>query len=127
MRALGNFELKQYSDADEGPHERGTDQHWQESVLMSWYDCKAGIGGLQRIGHEPNKDAGHAVLWSNIFLTDGTRYRRFDRNLPLTAEDISRDSFGAAGTHRFIYDGLPKWRIDDARPGSHGVRARGNE
>jgi hypothetical protein len=80
---------------------------------MSWYDAKAGIGGLQRIGHEPNKDKGHSVLWSNIFLTDGTRYRRFDRHLPLTKEDVFSNGFGAAGTHRFFVDGVPKWQIND--------------
>jgi hypothetical protein len=113
MKVLGNFQLKQYSDHDERPHARGTDTNWQESVLMCWYDAKAGIGGLQRIGHEPNKDQGYAVLWSNVFLADGTRYRRFDRHLPLGRDDILNNGFGAAGTHRFVFAGRPTWSIND--------------
>src|SRR3546814_11224313 len=62
--------LQQFCDIDECPHAKTGNPAWQESVLMHWYDGKAGIGGLQRIGHEPNRDGGKAVLWSHVFTTE---------------------------------------------------------
>src|SRR3546814_15971558 len=79
---------------------------------MHWYDGKAGIGGLQRIGHEPNRDGGKAVLWSNVFTTEGVRYRRCLSDLPLRPEDRLANGFGALD-HKFIFNGNPRWIVRD--------------
>src|SRR3546814_317347 len=104
--------LQQFCDIDECPHAKTGNPAWQESVLMHWYDGKAGIGGLQRIGHEPNRDGGKAVLWSNVFTTEGVRYRRCLSDLPLRPEDQLANGFGALD-HKFIFNGNPRWIVRD--------------
>jgi hypothetical protein len=111
MRMIGAAKLKQFGDSDEMPHSPSDHPSWQESVLIHWFDRNAGIGGLQRIGHEPHRNGGQAVLWSNVFTTDGVRYRRCHEGVPFVAGDQFPDGFGAGPTHRFWFDGNPRWSV----------------
>ena len=100
---------KQYAYEDEGSHEPGTDDpDWQESVFVHWYDRAAGgIGGVSRIGHEPNRpDGGRSALQRFVATTDGTRFRRNDFQLPLEP----------ASTPRGFRSGGSQWHVDGGAP-----------
>lgn len=113
MNSVPTPVLKKFSDHDEMPHEAGAHPAWQESVLIHWYDRNAGIGGLQRIGHEPHRNGGQSVLWSNVFTTSGVRFRRCHEGVPFEPGDHFAEGFGSGPTHRFWFDGLPRWSVED--------------
>jgi hypothetical protein len=105
----------QYDAKDEGTHEPdSTDGHWQESVFLHWYDLAAGLGGVHRIGHEPNRDGGRAALQCGLFGSDGLRYRRSDDELALEAARSER-GFRAGGSNWHVDGEVP--RIEVHEPG----------
>ena len=112
MQITGNAKVKFFGLKDELRHPHSEDPNWQESVVMHWYDAANGIGGLHRIGHEPNCDGGVAVLWSMVFSRDGWRYKR-DLTLPLTTADRPAEGFGAGSQLRFTCNPVPTWSVDD--------------
>jgi hypothetical protein len=104
-----------YDAADEGTHEVGSaDPHWQESVFVHWYDHAAGLGGLHRLGHEPNRGGGAAALLCGLFRADGLRYRRCDDDLPLE-EPTSARGFRAGGSSWHVDGAVP--RVEVREPG----------
>ncbi|BBY65807.1 DUF7065 domain-containing protein [Mycolicibacterium helvum] len=105
---------KQYDDADEGTHEPATaDPDWQESVFVHWYDRAAGIGGVNRIGHEPNRPGGGcSALQCFVATSDGVRFRRNDFQLPLVNASTPR-GFRAGGSQWHVDGGAPRLVIDE--------------
>ena len=102
-----------HDETSEMPHEAGPEEFWQESVVVMWNDVKAGIGGLIRIGHEPNHEGGIVPLWFALFGADGTRYRR---NVvePLTDADRLETGFGArGGKYRFTWEDGVRLQVED--------------
>lgn len=89
------------------------DQWWQDSVFLTWYARAAGIGGVFRIGHEPNFGGGISTLWFGLVTDSGTRYRR-NVVSALTAEDFPADGFGAmSGRYQQTFDGRMHYRAHD--------------
>jgi hypothetical protein len=105
----------QHSEASEGrqrPDE--AEEWWQDSVFVAWHAAGAGIGGIFRIGHEPNFNGGVAALWFGIVTRDGVRYRR--NGAPaLTDADRLPNGFGAhEGRYRQVFeDGRMRYLVDD--------------
>jgi hypothetical protein len=101
----------EYGADDELPHPPGDHPTWQESVVMSWWDGAAGIGGFHRIGHEAGRGA--SVLWCGVVTRDGLRFRRNRTDRPLAPAD--RDGcFGAGPEHRLeVSGGRPRLRVAD--------------
>lgn len=99
-----------YQDHDEGTHPVGADPNWQESVFVHWYDVAAGVGGVHRIGHEPNREGGRAALHSFVFASDGVRFRRNDFELPLQPPPSSR-GFHAGGSSWDVTQGRPRLTV----------------
>lgn len=86
----------EYAAEDELPHEPGDEPSWQESVVLSWWDDAAGIGGFHRIGHEVGRAA--SVLWCGVVTREGLRFRRNRTDGPLGPPE--RDGgFGAGPAH----------------------------
>jgi len=113
VKVIGAKDVKIWGPADEVPHTVGKDPDWQESVALLWFDRERGVGGVQRIGHEPYFEGGSICLWSTIFTLDGWYYKKTPM-LPLRPEDLDRDGFGAGDTHRFFFDGQNcNWAISD--------------
>jgi hypothetical protein len=108
----------QYNDEDEGSHEPTTaDPDWQESVFVHWYDRDAGVGGVSRIGHEPNRPGGgRSALQCFVATANGTRFRRNDFQLPFEAASTPR-GFSAGGSKWHVDEGAPRLVIDE--PGVH--------
>lgn len=89
------------------------DEWWQDSAFLTWYSRAAGIGGVTRIGHEPNHRGGIAALWSGVVTRDGRRFRR-NAATPLTDSDRPDGGFGAlGGRHQLTHDGRLHYRVDD--------------
>lgn len=110
---IENEALNTFPIEDEYTHPIGPDPFWQESVVVVWFDLKAGIGGFHRIGHEARANNGAGVATSWIFITtlEGTRFRRHD-NKPLQASDRSQDIFSVSGKHQMHFDGRAVWTVD---------------
>ncbi|WP_354698948.1 hypothetical protein DSM112329_04647 [Paraconexibacter sp. AEG42_29] len=90
------------------------DEWWQDSAFLTWYSPAAGIGGLTRIGHEPNHRDGLVALWSGVVAKDGRRFRR-NVATPLTDADRRDDGFGAFdGRHCLTHAGdRLRYRVED--------------
>jgi hypothetical protein len=113
MQVLGGGSVQVYEAKDLGAHKPGPDPHWQESVVLLWWDLEQSIGGFYRIGHELGWPTGPKIAtWSYTVTPEGifkkTTY------LPVTPADQSPTSFGSGdGTHRYDYDGDVVWTIKD--------------
>ena len=90
------------------------DEWWQDSAFLVFNAREAGIGGVFRIGHEPNHAGGIAALWFGLVTRDGTRFRRNTTN-PLREADLLADGFGALdGRYRITHDGETlRYRVED--------------
>jgi hypothetical protein len=114
MTLDSNLTSKQYGPDDEGTHVPATDDaDWQESVFVHWYDSNAGIGGVTRIGHEPNRaGGGRSALHCFVATADGIRFRRNDFALQL--EEATRPrSFRAGGSSWHVDSGQPTLEIHE--------------
>jgi len=77
--------VKPFARKDEGIHVPSTQPMWQESLFFCWWDENAGIGGIHRLGQEPNQ--GKANYWHGLFTADGLRYRSIVHTLDLVESD----------------------------------------
>lgn len=105
----------QHSEASEGRQKPDlSEEWWQDSVFVAWHAHGAGIGGIFRIGHEPNHKNGVSALWFGLVTKDGVRYRR--NGAPsLTDADRLENGFGSMdGRYRQIFDGRMRYLVDDA-------------
>jgi hypothetical protein len=103
-----------YDSNDEGTHEpSSTDEHWQESVFVHWYDLAAGLGGVHRIGHEPHRVGGKAALQCALFRSDGLRYRRSDDEVMLEPAGSKR-GFRAGGSSLHVDGEVPRLEVHEA-------------
>src|ERR1700756_1771292 len=84
------IDIDTYSATDDAPHPDGTEPDWQESVLFTWFDERAGLGGFYRLGHEPQHRLGNCCF--GVFSTSGERFRWNVSGAPLLCDD-------RAGTH----------------------------
>lgn len=101
-------------DDDEHAHTPTSDPHWQESVVLFYYDWNSGFGGFHRIGYEPGGVGGMAkqVSWAGAADHDGTRMLR-TLNHDITSEKISKTRFQC--TEKFVADFASgvRWRVND--------------
>ena len=97
----------------EGPHEIGPEELWQESVVLVWWDQNNGVGGMHRIGHEPNVSTGPQIsLWNHIFSPKWAHKRTV--TLPLREEDRPENGFGGGDDGcRFEYTDHAIWTINE--------------
>ena len=113
MDLMDGGEVFVFPESDELPHQPGLQENWQESFVITWYDLKHSIGGLIRVGHEPNyKGGGRSQIMFNILSPEGV-YRRTGY-LPL--EPRHRPKNGAItgdDTLRYEFDGKIHWTYKD--------------
>jgi len=102
-----------YPMSDETPHAFGKDPLWQESVFLCWWDATNGIGGFQRIGHEPHFEGGNAFISNFICTRDGDRFRRWGMT-PLRPSDHEDDVFRWGDMYEMSFrDGQARWKMHD--------------
>jgi hypothetical protein len=108
--------LQEFDDDDVNhrmPH--GTSEHWQESVVLAWWDKENDIGGFHRLGHQPNyKDGPRASLWSNLHAPEGI-YKNTTFKPLRDADFLDNRGFGCGDdtTKTYFKDGEHVWEIDD--------------
>jgi hypothetical protein len=106
----------EHDESSEVPQSPTADEWWQDSAFVAWHAREAGIGGVVRIGHEPNHRShppGIAALWFGLVTRDGLRYRRNTVNA-LGPADRREDAFGALdGRYRLAYDRCLRLLVDD--------------
>jgi len=114
MEVIGGGTVLEYGPSEEGPHRIGAQELWQESVVLFWWDVEQGVGGMHRIGHEPNTKNGPQVsLWNNLWAP-GWIFKR-TATLPLREGDRPENGFNCGDDScRFEYTDHAIWRIRDA-------------
>ncbi|HEY2658343.1 MAG TPA: hypothetical protein VGI79_01375 [Caulobacteraceae bacterium] len=64
--------MKRYEPSWDCPHAPGPESLWQESDWLTFYDPDAGVGGVYRIGRQPNRGKGQPNLF--VFARGGQRF-----------------------------------------------------
>ncbi len=104
MDIVGGGRVFVYPDSDEIPHTPGAHENWQESFVIIWYDQKQHVGGLFRLGHEPNYKGGQSQVFINVFSPAGIYHRT--ASMPLRPQDRLKNGFTSSdGALRYEYNG----------------------
>ncbi len=113
MNTVSNPGLQVHGNQAHLRQQPSSQEHWQDSVVLVWWDAANAIGGLHRIGHEPNvKGGGQVAQWTCLISPQGiykaTRYQ------PLREADRLPDGFGGGddGCRYQFRDGRHIWTID---------------
>jgi hypothetical protein len=88
----------------------GSDERWQESMFVAWFDLSRGIGGAHRVGHAIGADS--ANVWSALVTSDGRRWRENHERLDFDARRRTPQLFGAGGTS-FVAEPKSGINVDD--------------
>jgi hypothetical protein len=102
--------IHQYPLEDEWPHEPSGDSQWQESIALTWWDDKAGVGGFHRLGHELGGSAPSVNNWNGVFSREGTRFHR-NVNRRLQPGDQMEHGFACAPLTSFQSSVKPTYRL----------------
>ncbi len=111
MKLSDGNELPLVSDKANTLQASGEGVNWQDSVVLLWMDMEQKVGGMFRLGHEPNWEGGKIAVWSHITSPQGTyHYADF---IPLRDED--RPASGGIGggpsiAYEFV-DGEHVWTL----------------
>ena len=113
MDIEGGGRLVVFGPEDELPHTAGTQENWQESFVIIWYDLKQHIGGFFRLGHEPNYNGGRTQTMANVFSPEGAYHYSTDH--PLLPKHRLKNGFSnGEETLRYEYiDGRIHWALKD--------------
>jgi hypothetical protein len=96
----------------EWPHEPNGDEWWQESVVLSWADPVKEMGGVMRIGHQPNR--GFTKCCFGIVSRNGPGYARNAQDLPFRASDRLPQGFATDDFLSATFDGkTSRWAARD--------------
>lgn len=113
MNFIDGSEVFVFPVEHELPHEPGPEENWQESFVITWYDLTQSIGGLMRIGHEPNfPDGGRSQIMCNIVSPEGV-FRRTGY-LPLKPQHRPKNGAVTGDDKlRYEFDGQIHWTFKD--------------
>lgn len=64
--------MKLYEESWDRPHQPSRHESWQESDWLTFFDPATGVGGIYRIGTEPNRGRGQPNLF--VFALGGQRF-----------------------------------------------------
>lgn len=103
MKVISKFEYTAYGPEDRFSHAAAQhEEYFQESGFLCWYDERQKIGGVWRIGNEPNLKGGGAAIWSNLVTPDHALFHRTDRlNEP---QQAAERGWTAGSALAFEYD-----------------------
>lgn len=115
LECHGGKKLTVYGDWTHVRQKPGPEPHWQDSVVLTWWDEENDIGGFHRLGHEPNVPGGGRIaLWTNLMSPDGMFKRVQDK--PLREADLLPSGGWGSGDDtckvEFI-NGEHVWTIND--------------
>jgi hypothetical protein len=93
---------------DEYRHTPSPEENWQESVVLVWYDSQHMMGGMYRIGLEPNKKKSN--FWSFITQEKRIIHNNVMLDLPMS-EDKDWDHITVGILTRKTLDPLKKFQF----------------
>ena len=103
MKHIGNGNLAVFDKTEYVTHTPSSDELWQESVVLMFWDLNHKVGGMYRIGHEVNLASGPMVSgWNYTFTPQG--HLKHHVYLPLRTADRHGGHFGN-GEGSLCYDG----------------------
>ena len=112
MEIVGGGSVIELGLKDELHHEATGDEHWQDSVVVCWWDLKNKVGGYHRIGHHPDHRKGPLVHLTNNFFAPDCVYKRCEF-IPLRKEDVTPTTFGCGdGTCHFEFTDHAIWTFN---------------
>ncbi len=76
---------------DEWPHKPGPEPLWQESIVLTWQDIDQSIGGVIRLGQNPNRGVG--ICTFGIVENGGQCFNRTAADVVLKADDRFENGF----------------------------------
>lgn len=113
MEVIGAEGVAIGTAVDDCPHTPGDGELWQESFALCWFDRERGIGGVNRLGHEPNFAGGRSVIWNTLFTLDG-QYYRVMKTVPLRDSDRRDNGIRTGDIAEYYFDGKQgHWKIQD--------------
>lgn len=118
LQSIGGGELPIHGDEVHVRQRPGLQTHWQDSVVLVWWDDANKIGGFHRIGHETNvpaADGGPQIaLWNNLIAPEGV-YRKTVYQPLREADRLASGGYGGGDdTCRCEYlNGEHVWSIQD--------------
>lgn len=68
--------MSRWDETWDRPHQPGPEALWQESDWLTFFDPTAGVGGIYRIGQQPNREKGQPNLF--VFALGGDRFQMSD-------------------------------------------------
>jgi hypothetical protein len=71
--------------------------NWQESHWLYWHDPAGHLGGIHRIGHEPNWN--NSVVWCGLSVPGGARFRLNSSEIALRSHGPADQTFDAEPLH----------------------------
>jgi hypothetical protein len=113
-KATGGQDLLIFGDEANNTQTPTSQQNWQESIVLTWWDDTIKVGGFHRLGHEPNLPMGpKATLWNHLIAPEGVF--KATRYIPLRPED--RPASGAMGSGddtcwHIFKDGEHQWTFE---------------
>jgi hypothetical protein len=115
MKVTGRSDLKECGDEVNVRQPPGPSEHWQDSVVLAWWDTENDIGGFHRLGHQPNyKDGPMVSLWNNLMSPVGMYKNTIFK--PLRDSDLLPNGGFGCGDETCIseyVDGEHIWKIVD--------------
>lgn len=115
MKASDGRELKVLGEHSLVRQAPGPEPIWQDSVVLVWWDLAQGVGGMHRIGHEPNAPGGGKIaLWNTLWSPQGI-YKKTAYQPLREADRLANGGFGGGDdTCRSEYlEGRHVWTIQD--------------
>jgi len=114
MKVIGGGKIEVYEPIEEGPHNPGPHETWQESIWLHWWDLEQSVGGIYRIGHETNWQTGPKVAtWNTTYSPLGI-YKHTTYLPLLPASRISNGLDGDEAKLQYRFEGQCVFTMQDA-------------
>jgi hypothetical protein len=111
MQVIGKGHVDIYEARDECPHAPNSEELWQESWALFVWDPEQRIFVFLRLGQEPNRGAGYASTWINVWTPEYI-FKHTDDSIPLKPDDRAQKCFSAGqGSCRYEYAGKHNWSV----------------
>lgn len=115
MEIIGNGSFHYFEEKDEKNHTPDVAKHWQESVVLYFWDPDRDVYSFVRIGRAPNKDGGLMIAWLNAWTPD-YMYTYHTDSAPLLPDSVTDNSVSIdsnRGTYEFLGKGQHRFTIND--------------
>lgn len=94
MKVTGQKDLHEFGDEVHYRQKPGSQENWQDSVVLIWWDESTACGGFHRLGHQPNMPGGGKITsWNYLYSPEGV-YKKTNFNNLREADLLSTGGYG---------------------------------